>query len=272
MSLGPRVAENGTPSGCRSRKPLPDGTCSPAAVIYSTLPARPRGLCWLSLFPQPVQANYKAQGWLRPRTEKAMAFSLGPAVIICLPSVVNPDAGARLYSCSPHPDSAPISDQHAVWSPRTVSPTDSGSSLSGPASLGRSFPVVVIQLTCTISKTFIGCWVSIHSLCVALTTTTTLEMILLLLLLLLWPEHDGRMLVAVNWTEVRPLSFLTATMRGKQLIFLLRQVRKEVLRAETFKGVSPGLGSPLAGGRRGCLTACAARSSFGSAPALPLHH
>lgn len=87
-------------------------------------------------------------------------------------------------------------------------------------------------------------------------------------LLFFLPQHRG---VCRIWTEVRSLSFLTVTMRGKQLIFLLRQVRKEVLRAETFEGVSPGLGSPLAGGRRGCLTACAARSSFGSAPALPLN-
>lgn len=77
---------------------MPSGTCSPAgswatAVIYSALPARPRGSCWLTLVPQPVQANSKAQGWLRPRAEKAMAFPLGPAVIICLPSIVNPDAG-----------------------------------------------------------------------------------------------------------------------------------------------------------------------------------
>lgn len=42
--------------------------------------------------------------------------------------------------------------------------------------------------------------------------------------------------------------------------------------AESFERISPGLRSPLDGGRRRCLTDCAAWSSVGSAPALRLHH
>lgn len=136
-------------TGVRSAfAPMPSGTCSPAgswvtAVIYSALPARPRGLCWLSLVPQPVQANSKAQRWLRPRAEKAMAFPLGPAVIICLPSIVNPDAvggggkgggvgggwlgGTRTMQLYLYTYRAPISDHHTVFSLRTMSPTDSRS-------------------------------------------------------------------------------------------------------------------------------------------------
>lgn len=61
-------------------------------------------------------------------------------------------------------------------------------------------------------------------------------MLLLLLLLLLWLlEYDGRRIQ----TQVRPLSFLTDTLRRKQLIFHLCHVRKKVLQAESFERVSP---------------------------------